>query len=85
MSGSQTVATVRTMTTRACLCGILLATATLSAGGSEPMTVTVSPAVAFAPATLIVRAKIEADVVGDRAREQERILQHHAQLPAIAA
>ncbi len=27
----------------------------------------------------------EADVVGDRAREQERILQHHAQLPAVAA
>ncbi len=36
-------------------------TATLRAGAGEMMTVTVSPAVAFAPATLIVRAKIEAD------------------------
>jgi hypothetical protein len=36
-------------------------TATLRAGAGEMMTVTVSPAVAFAPATLVVRAKIEAD------------------------
>jgi hypothetical protein len=38
-----------------------MATATLRAGAGEPMTLSVSPAVAFAPATLIVRAKIEAD------------------------
>ena len=61
MGGSQTVTTVWTMKTRACLFGILMATATLSAGAGEPMTLSVSPAVAFAPATLIVRAKIEAD------------------------
>jgi len=61
MGGSQTLATVRTMKTRACLLGILMTTATLRAGGSEPMTLRVSPAVAFAPATLIVRASIEAD------------------------
>jgi len=38
-----------------------MTTATLRAGGSEPMTLRVSPAVAFAPATLIVRASVEAD------------------------
>src|SRR5262245_700039 len=36
-------------------------TATLGAGSGERMTLTVSPAVAFAPANLIVRAMIEAD------------------------
>jgi hypothetical protein len=61
VGGSQTVTTVWTMKTRACLFGILMATATLRAGAGEPMTLSVSPAVAFAPATLIVRAKIEAD------------------------
>jgi hypothetical protein len=61
VGGSQTVMTVWTMKTRACLLGILMATATLCAGAGEPMTLSVSPAVAFAPATLIVRAKIEAD------------------------
>jgi hypothetical protein len=59
--GSNEVATVRTMKTRACFIGILLVTATLRAGAREVMTLSVSPAVAFAPATLIVRAKIEAD------------------------
>lgn len=36
-------------------------TATLRAGAGETLTMKVSPAVAFAPATLIVRAMIEAD------------------------
>ncbi len=49
------------MRLRTCFLGILIVTATLRAGAGEMMTVTVSPAVAFAPATLIVRAKIEAD------------------------
>ena len=49
------------MKTRACFFGILMVTATLRAGAGEVMTVSVSPAVAFAPATLVVRAKIEAD------------------------
>ena len=34
---------------------------TLPAGAGEKLTITVSPAVAFAPATLIVRARIDAD------------------------
>jgi hypothetical protein len=46
---------------RACFFGILMATTTLRAGAGELMTVTVSPAVAFAPATLVVRANIDAD------------------------
>ena len=33
----------------------------MSAGAGEMMSVTVSPAVAFAPATLVVRTRIEAD------------------------
>ena len=49
------------MRLRACFLGILVVTATLRAGAGEMMTVTVSPAVAFAPATVIVRAKIESD------------------------
>jgi len=49
------------MKTRACFIGILMVTATLRAGAGEVMTVTVSPAVAFAPATLVVRTQIEAD------------------------
>ena len=38
-----------------------MVTAALRAGAGEPLSVSVSPAVAFAPATLIVRARIEAD------------------------
>jgi hypothetical protein len=49
------------MKTRACVIGLLIVGATMSAGAGEMMTVTVSPAVAFAPATLVVRARIEAD------------------------
>jgi len=43
------------------LFGILMVTATLPIGAGERMTVKVSPAVAFAPANLSVRAMIEAD------------------------
>jgi len=49
------------MTGRAILFGVLLTTLTMPAGAGERMTVRVSPAVAFAPANLIVRARIEAD------------------------
>ena len=41
--------------------GILMLAATLPAGAGERMTLKVSPAVAFAPANLIVRTMIEAD------------------------
>ena len=48
------------MSTRAWLCGLLvLATPPLGAG--ERLTIVVSPAFAFAPANLIVRAMVEAD------------------------
>ena len=43
------------------LVGILLVTATLPAGAGERMILKVSPAVAFAPANLTVRAFVEAD------------------------
>jgi hypothetical protein len=49
------------MTARAILFGVLLMTSTMPVGAGERMTVRVSPAVAFAPANLIVRAHIEAD------------------------
>ena len=49
------------MMTRAMLFGILLVTATLPARAGDRMTLRVSPAVAFAPANLIVRTMIEAD------------------------
>jgi hypothetical protein len=38
-----------------------MVTATLRTGAGEVVTLTVSPAVAFAPATLLVRTTIEAD------------------------
>ena len=41
--------------------GILMLTGSLRAGADEKLTMTVSPAVAFAPATLVVRARIETD------------------------
>src|SRR5258706_14658970 len=41
--------------------GILMLAATIRAGAGERMTLKVSPAVAFAPANLIVRTMIEAD------------------------
>ena len=43
------------------LFGILLVTATLPARAGDRMTLRVSPAVAFAPANLIIRTMIEAD------------------------
>ena len=49
------------MKLRASLFGILILTATLPLGAGERITMRVSPAVAFAPANLIVRAMIEAD------------------------
>ena len=63
MSGKQAtaVATVRVMKLRASLFGILMLTTTLPIGAGERITMRVSPAVAFAPANLIVRAMIEAD------------------------
>jgi len=41
--------------------GILMLAGSLRAGADEKLTLSVSPAVAFAPATLIVRARIESD------------------------
>lgn len=49
------------MKVKAALLGILMVTATLPLGAGEKMTMKVSPAVAFAPANLIVRAMILAD------------------------
>ena len=49
------------MKLRATLFGILMLITTLPMGAGERITVKVSPAVAFAPANLIVRTMIEAD------------------------
>jgi hypothetical protein len=49
------------MKMRACLVALLMATATLRAGSAEKLTLRVTPAVAFAPANLIVRTMILAD------------------------
>jgi hypothetical protein len=49
------------MKVRAALLGMLMMTATLPLGAGERLTLKVSPAVAFAPANLIVRAMIVAD------------------------
>ena len=49
------------MKMRACLIGILMMTSTLRAGNAEKLTIRVTPAVAFAPANLIVRTTITAD------------------------
>ena|SRR5437016_1940196 len=43
------------------LIGILVLTGSLRAGADEKLMLTVSPAVAFAPANLVVRARIESD------------------------
>ena len=59
---------VRLMKVRACVLGILMASTTLSLGAGERITMKVSPAVAFAPANLVVRTTIEADA-GNRAVE----------------
>jgi hypothetical protein len=48
------------MKLRAALFGILILSTTLTAGTGERMTMKVSPAIAFAPANLIVRAMVEA-------------------------
>lgn len=49
------------MKMKAALLGTLMMTATLPLGAGEKITMKVSPAVAFAPANLIVRAMIIAD------------------------
>jgi len=50
------------MKARAFFGGLLLASAaTLPLGAGEPITMKVSPAVAFAPANLVVRATIPSD------------------------
>lgn len=49
------------MKARAFFGGILLVSTTLPLGAGERITMKVSPAVAFAPANLIVRATIECD------------------------
>jgi hypothetical protein len=47
---------------RACVFGVLIASATtLPVGAGERITLKVSPAVSFAPANLVVRATVEAD------------------------
>ena len=56
------------MMLRACFLGIMMAAATLPVGAGERMTMKVSPAIAFAPANLVVRTTIEADA-GNRAIE----------------
>jgi hypothetical protein len=52
---------VRSMKVRACLLGILMTSTTLPIGAGERITMKVSPAVAFAPANLVVRTTIQAD------------------------
>lgn len=49
------------MKMKAALLGTLMLTATLPLGAGEKITMKVSPAVAFAPANLVVRAMIVAD------------------------
>ena len=69
------VTTVMAMKLRASLFGILiLTTATLPIGAGERVSMRVSPAVAFAPANLVVRASIEAD-------DQNRVMQIVAESP----
>jgi hypothetical protein len=50
------------MKVRVVLLGILMLASTLPIGAGERLTLKVSPAVAFAPANLVVRATILADV-----------------------
>jgi len=56
------------MKLRACFLGFVMAATTLPAGAGERMTMKVSPAIAFAPANLVVRTTIEADA-GNRSIE----------------
>jgi len=49
------------MKVRAALFGILMFTATMPLGAGERLTLKVSPAVAFAPANLVVRASVALD------------------------
>ena len=52
---------MKAMTLRAGLFGIVMSITTLPTGAGERISLQVSPAVAFAPAHLVVRAMIEAD------------------------
>ena len=54
------VAMVRTMNVRTCLCGVVILMAT-PVGAGQRLALKVFPAVAFAPANLIVRTTVEAD------------------------
>lgn len=45
----------------ACFFGLLMVTATFPAGAGERLAIRVSPAVAFAPANLIIQAIVESD------------------------
>jgi hypothetical protein len=49
------------MKLRACFLGILIAAGVSPLGAGERITLKVSPAVAFAPANLVVRTTVEAD------------------------
>src|SRR5690349_2333360 len=51
----------KVMNVRAVLTGIVLMSAVLPAGAGERITMKVSPAIAFAPANLVVRATVAAD------------------------
>ena len=56
------------MTLRACFLAVVMAVITSPVGAGERMTMKVSPAIAFAPANLVVRTTIEADA-GNRSIE----------------
>jgi hypothetical protein len=53
---------VKSMKVRAYLFGIMMVTTTLPLGAGERLTMKASPSISFAPANLIVRTMIEADV-----------------------
>src|SRR5262249_40712591 len=60
VSGSQTTAGAMVAPMKFCACALgMLMAATAPAGAGEPITMKISPAVAFAPANLVVRAIIE--------------------------
>lgn len=60
-TGAERGMTVKVMKVRVALFGILMLTGTLRLGAGERMMLKVSPAFAFAPANLVVRATIPAD------------------------
>jgi hypothetical protein len=56
------------MRSRGILCGLVLTMTTLSAGAEDKITMNATPQISFAPATVIVRTRIEPDP-GNRAME----------------